>query len=271
MSSNYPKIGLALGSGGPRGLAHIGIIKVLLEEGIPIDYIAGASIGAMIGGFYALNNDIAWVENVLLSNDWKKIISLFTPAFGQGLVGGDNVLRYLEAHVGKTTFDQLKTPLAIMATDIEHGEAVVIKKGRLATAIRASTSIPVLFEPARRDGHTLADAGLSVPVPVDEARAMGADFVIAVNLDADYFRGRKHAKSTLGLYEIADNSIMTLRQYLARANTRTADFVIEPHVGKAEWVEFADAKRGIKEGERFMRRKLPELRRVLQQYDKRTC
>jgi NTE family protein len=270
MASTYPKIGLALGSGGPRGLAHIGIMKVLLENNIPIDYIAGASIGAMIGGFYAVNNDIEWVEKVIAANDWRKILSLYKPAFGKGLVSGTNVLKYIESHVGHVDFSELKTPLSIMATDIRKGDAVCIQKGRLSTAIRASTSVPVLFEPAEREGKLLADAGLSVPVPVDVAREMGAEFVIAVNLDADYFSGRPKSKGSLSLYEIADNSIMSLRQHLAHANTKTADFIIEPPVGKAEWKEFADAKKGIKEGEKFMRAKLPGLLESLAQFESKS-
>lgn len=267
MASTYPKIGLALGSGGPRGLAHIGIMKVLIENNIPIDYIAGASIGAMIGGFYAVNNDIAWVEKVIVANDWRKILSLYKPAFGKGLVSGTNVLKYLESHIGRVEFEELKTPLSVMATDIRKGEAVCMQKGRLATAIRASTAVPVLFEPAEREGKLLADAGLSVPVPVEVAREMGAEFVIAVNLDADYFGDRPKSKGSLSLYDIADHSINTLRKYLAHANTRTADFVIEPLVGKAKWSEFADAKKGIKEGEKFMRTKLPGLLEALAQFE----
>lgn len=268
--TSYPKIGLALGSGGPRGLAHVGIIKVLLEHNIPIDYVTGASIGALIGGIYALDNDINAVEQMLIANDWKKVMSLFTPAFGQGFIGGNNVMKYLREQVGEKTFKDLKTPLTILATDIRHGKAVEIREGKLASAIRASTSIPVLFEPTKRDGKLLADAGLSVPVPVETARAMGAQFVIAVNLDADYFSHKKTGK-TLSLYDIADNSIMTLRQYLAAANTHTADFVLEPRVGKAEWTEFADAKKGIREGEKFMRAKLPELLRALESFGNKVC
>lgn len=266
MASNYPKIGLALGSGGPRGLAHIGIMKVLIENNIPIDYIAGASIGAMIGGFYAFSNDIIWVEKVIVANDWRKILSLYTPTFGKGLVGGSNVIKYLESYIGKVDFEELKTPLAIMATDIRKGEAVCIREGRVATAIRASTSVPVLFEPAEREGKLLADAGLSVPVPVDVAREMGAEFVIAVNLDADYFSGKPKAKGSLGLYDIADHSINTLRKYLAHANSKTADYIIEPKVGKSEWSEFADAQKGIKQGEKFMQSKLPELIAAIERY-----
>lgn len=266
MASSYPKIGLALGSGGPRGLAHIGIMKVLIEHNIPIDYIAGASIGAMIGGFYAVNNDIAWVEKVIVANDWRKILSLYKPTFGKGLVSGSNVIKYLESHVGRVDFGELKTPLAIMATDIRRGEAVCIKEGKVATAIRASTSVPVLFEPAEREGKLLADAGLSVPVPVEVAREMGAEFVIAVNLDADYFSDRPKSKGSLGLYDIADHSINTLRKYLAHANTKTADFIMEPPVGKAKWAEFADAQKGIKQGEKFMREKMPELLLEIEHY-----
>jgi NTE family protein len=265
-SPKYPKIGLALGSGGPRGLAHIGVIKVLVENNIPINYIAGASIGAMIGGFYAVNNDIDWVEKVIVANDWRKILALYTPTFGKGLVGGSNILKYIESHIGRVEFKQLKTKLAILATDIRRGESICIDKGLLSTAIRGSTSVPVLFEPAEREGKLLADAGLSVPVPVETARAMGAEFVIAVNLDGDYFKGNLKVKGSLSLYDIADHSIMTLRKYLARANVQTADFVIEPPVGKVEWSEFADAKKGIKEGEKYMRTKLPQLLLALENY-----
>ena len=257
-----------MSGGGAGGACHVGVLKALEENNIPIDYIAGASIGAMIGGFYAVNNDIASVEKIILSNDWKKIFGLFSPAFGQGLVSGDNVIKYLESYAGKVRIESLRTPVAIMATNISNGESVCMRSGSLVTAIRASTSIPVLFEPAKRDGKLLADAGLSAPVPVDIAREMGAQFVIAVNLDADHFKAKKKASGALSLYDIADNSIMALRLHLGHANAMSADFILEPKVGNMEWTEFADAHKGIKEGEKFMRAKMPELKKALENFGK---
>jgi NTE family protein len=258
-----PKIGLALGSGGPRGLAHIGVIKVLEENDIPIDLIAGSSIGAMVGGFYAATKDIRYVERVALGTDRRMMFSLLDPSFRQGLLAGDKVKKFIESHLEGITFDDLAVPLSIIATNLKNGDIVVLDEGKVASAIRASISLPLVFKPVEIKGQLLADGGLSAPVPVEVVRKMGADFVIAVNLDADYFADGNEKSSTFGFYKIADNSINLLRHHLAKWNIKDADIVIDPRAGNANWTNFWDGKDIILAGERAAKRALPRLRKLL--------
>lgn len=257
------KIGLALGSGGPRGLAHIGVIKVLEENNIPIDFIAGSSIGAMVGGFYAATKDIQYVERVALGTDRRTMFSFLDPSFRQGLLAGDKVKRFIESHLDGITFDDLAVPLSVIATNIKNGDIVVINKGKVASAIRASISLPLLFKPVEIKGQLLADGALSAPVPVEVVRKMGADFVIAVNLDADYFANGSDKSNTFGFYKIADNSINLLRHHLAQWNIKDADVVIDPRPGNANWSNFWNGKDIILAGERAAKKALPRLRKLL--------
>ncbi|PIU29168.1 MAG: hypothetical protein COT09_02270, partial [Candidatus Hydromicrobium americanum] len=175
-----PKIGLALGSGGPKGLSHIGIIKVLEENNITIDFIAGASIGSVIGGFYASTKNIKKIEKIALSNNWRQTLPLFfDPSLRQGFVSGRKIKIFIENIIGKIHFKDLKIPFSVVATDIKTGETVIINEGEVALAIRASSSIPLIFKPLKLDSMLLVDGGLSLPVPVGVVRRMGADLVIA--------------------------------------------------------------------------------------------
>ncbi|HRY59792.1 MAG TPA: patatin-like phospholipase family protein [Patescibacteria group bacterium] len=261
--SKQPKIGLVLGSGGPRGLAHIGVIKVLEENNIPIDFIAGSSIGAMVGGFYAATKDIQQVEKIALDTDWRLILSLLDPSFRQGLLGGNKVKNFIESNLDGIKFENLKIPLSIVATDLKSGDAVVINKGEIDSAIRASISVPLIFKPIEREGKLLADGGLSLPVPVEVVRKMGAELVIAVNLDADYFTSSNNENKKLGFYKIADNSINLLRHHLAYWNVKDADLVINPKVGNANWGKFLNGKDMIRAGEEATRGILPQLKNLI--------
>lgn len=256
-----PRVGLALGSGGARGLAHIGVIKVLEREGITIDLIAGSSIGALIGAFYGVTGDIAAVEHVACATDRKRLFSFLDPSFVQGILRGDGVRKFLDLHLGRTRCEDLRLPLAVVTTDYKDGKTVVIREGLLASAVRASIAIPVILRPIERDGRLLADGGLSVPVPVTVARSMGADIVIAVNLDADY--SRRVATKDLSLFKIADLSVEILQYHLAAHDVATADVVIAPDNGAVGWNEFLDAPRVIAGGEAAAAAALPAIRRAL--------
>jgi len=258
-----PKIGLALGSGGPKGLAHIGVIKILEKNNIPIDFIAGSSIGAMIGGFYSATKNIKQMEKIALSINWRQILSFIDPLLHQGLIGGEKIKKFIENHIGKIKFQDLKIPLSVIATDLKTGEIVSINQGDLSSAIRASISIPLIFKPVKREGRLLADAGLSLPVPVEIARKMGADLVIAVNLDANYFADKNNDKTNLGFYKIANNSINILRHHLASWNVKDTDIVIEPKLGIVHWNKFLNCKNIILAGESAMRKKLPQLKKLI--------
>ncbi|MEI8361244.1 MAG: patatin-like phospholipase family protein [bacterium] len=250
-----PTIGLALGSGGSRGLAHIGIIKVLEAHGIPIDFIAGSSIGSMIGGFYASGMNIQNIEDIALKANWRQIFSMVDPHLGSGLIGGKKVSSFIESKIKGKTIEDCLIPFVAVATDLKNGEAVILNRGDMVKAIRASISIPLVFKPVIIDGRLLADAGLSAPVPVDIVRSMGADIVIAVNLDRHY-----HVeKRKFAWYDLANNSLDVLRHNLALANVKNADIVIDIDVGKNYWYQFVNGQDKVLAGEQAALKILPQL------------
>lgn len=179
---NSGKIGLALGSGSARGWAHIGVIQALSEAGININYIAGTSIGSVVGSVYASGN-IKDLEEVAIRLDWKQIAYLFDVVLPKsGLIDGKKVARFIRKHLREMNIEELPVPFCAVSTDLNTGEEVVLREGDIIEAVRASISIPGIFTPVRYKGKVLVDGGLVNPVPVSVVREMGADFVIAVDL-----------------------------------------------------------------------------------------
>jgi NTE family protein len=179
------KVGLALGSGASKGWAHIGIIEALEQANIPIDFVAGCSVGAYIGAIYA-SGSLQSLKEFLLKVDGKKIFSYFDVAISRsGLLNGTKRVQELfSMHTDVVTFEELDVPLVMVATDLERGEKVVLHAGNIIDALRATMSCPGLFRPVNMNGSWLVDGGLVDPVPVGVARAMGADIVIAVDLSS---------------------------------------------------------------------------------------
>lgn len=183
MKIQQPKIGLALGCGSARGMAHIGVLKVLERHRISVDIVSGTSMGAFIGGAYASGADVGVLEKVALTVDWKMTAMMFRPTVSHaGLVSGERIKRFLEDGLGNPNIEDLPRPFACVATDILTGEEIVMDRGPLIEAIRASISIPTFFIPVHSKHRFLADGGVVNPVPVDLARRMGADIVIGVNV-----------------------------------------------------------------------------------------
>jgi NTE family protein len=175
------KLGLALGSGAARGLAHIGVLKVLEEEEIPIACIAGTSIGAFIGALYAAGVPVRKMEEIVSDLDWRSLTRLIDPVLPtSALIDGRKVARFMAELLPVTTFEDLHIPLAITATDVETGEALVIQKGDLLTGLRAAIAFPGIFPPVPFGGRFLVDGGLCNPVPADVAYQMGASRVVGV-------------------------------------------------------------------------------------------
>lgn len=256
-----PKIGLALGSGGARGLAHIGIIKALEEANIPIDFIAASSIGAMVGGFYAAGLSIREIEEIALSTSWRRVVSvLFEPRLRQGLIGGEKVKTFIDGYINGKEFKDCRIPFVAVATNLKTGESVILDKGRITPAIRASISIPLIFKPVEIEGKILADGGLSAPVPVEIVRNMGADIVIAVNLDKHYY----DEKWKPGWYDIANDSLNILRHHLALLNIADADIIIDVNVRNGNWYKFVNGQDRISAGEEAVKEKLSKLRELIE-------
>jgi len=193
-----PKIGLALGSGSARGWAHIGVIKALTEAGIHVDYVAGTSVGAVVGAVYA-SGRIDSFKDVVLQLDWKKIASFLDVVFPKsGLIDGNRIAEFIRSHVGEKNIEDLSLPFCAVSTDLATGNEVVFQDGDIIEAVRASISVPGVFTPVRKSGAILVDGGLVNPVPVSVVREMGADLVIAVDLNHDIIdkKGLKKASIT---------------------------------------------------------------------------
>ena len=254
------RVGLALGSGGAKGLAHIGVIKVLEKHGVPIDFVAGSSMGAMVGGFYASGLSSMEMEEIALSTDWRRVVSVLSdPALKNGLIGGDKTRAFIERYVNGKNIEECRIPFAAIATDLLTGDIVVLRNGSLASAIRASISIPLAYVPAEVEGRILVDGGLASPVPVDEVRATGVDLVIAVNLE------RHHCpnKWKPGWYGIADNSLSIMRHHLSKLNASRADIVINVDIENIPWFQFTNGRDKILAGEKATEAILPQLDKLL--------
>lgn len=263
-----PTIGLALGSGGAKGLAHVGVIKVLEENNIPIDFIAGTSIGALVGGLYAATKDSKVIEELALSTNWRELLALVDPSFFRGLLSGGKIKKFIEEQIGDKTFSDLQIPFACVATDMKKGEVVVLREGEVSLAIRASISLPFVFKPVLYHERILADGGLAMPVPVPAVKAMGAQLVIAINLDASYF---SEEREKIGIYQMSQDVLRLLRFHLSNENIKEADLVITPKVGNVGWDKFLTSEKTrevIKAGEETMREAMPQLKTLIKQKSK---
>lgn len=271
-NKQYPKIGLALGSGGVKGLSHVGVIKTLKANNIPIDYIAGSSIGALVGAFYAVDQDMDKLEKIALESTWRTGLSIIDPTLNGGLVKGDRLEDLIRTWIaGNLVFDDLKIPLTIVATDLITGKEINIDQGNIVKAVRASLSVPIVFQPVEYENKLMADGGLSNPLPDDVVRAMGADLVIAVNLDnANFNNGLDYnSNENINLTKVPIRALNILRHNLVRNSLKTADVLIEPDVGEiglVGWGKFFDNKevrKSIKIGEEETLRSLPKIKKLM--------
>jgi len=266
------KVGLALGSGAARGLAHIGVLEVLEKEGIPIDMIAGTSAGAAIGALYAQGKAASQIKKLFLDLGWKKLAPLIDLSLPKtGFIKGKKIQDLLESHIGgDLQFSDLKLPFACVTTDIDTGEEVVIDHGSVTEAVRASISIPAIFTVVKREGSYLVDGGLVNPVPVSVVRQMGADFIIAVNVIPDVLdrahrvhKEQMEAPREPNIIHIIMQSIYIGTYSLARSSLEGANIVIEPHVTHIGTGDFHHARELVQLGKLATQDAVPEIRRKL--------
>jgi len=246
------KVGLALGGGAARGLAHIGVLEVLDKEGVPVDMIAGTSAGAIVGALYAQGKSASQIKELALDTGWRRLVSLVDLTLPRsGFIEGRKIKNLLKSIIGDISFSELKIPLSCVATDISSGEEVVINDGSVLEGVRASISIPVIFTAVKWRDRYLVDGGLVNPVPVSTVRKMGADFVIAVNVIPPMgvrFTPSKGSKAP-GIFQSMLHSLYIATYSLVRSNLAGADIVIEPklpHIGYGDFHHIGDS---IKQGE----------------------
>ncbi len=259
-------IGLALGSGSARGLAHIGVLKVFEKERIPINAISGSSMGALIGGLYAAGMPLAELESIALKVTRRAVLAYIDPIPSlKGLMVGKKIEEMLRSFIGNKDFSEVRIPLAIVATDILTGEELVFKDtGGVVDAIRASISIPVVFVPVRVGARTLVDGGVVNPVPVDAVISLDPRAVpVAVSVIPKVEHKQAERPTTVDIFL---NAFDIMQQRLYEANKSLAKIVIEPPVSFASGIEFWEARRIIECGEQAARDAIPEIRRALKPF-----
>jgi NTE family protein len=266
------KVGLALSGGAARGLAHVGVLDVLQEEGIPIDMIAGTSAGAVMGAVYASGQDTHKMIEHALEAGLKRFTPLIDPSLPRtGFLKGNKITDLLSGYLGgNIRFTDLKIPFACVATDIDTGEEVVINNGLVLDALRATISIPGIFTVVKREGRYLVDGGLTTPVPVNIVKRMGADFIIAVNVNADVSqrmgkssRKRLKAHKEPNLLQVLMQSFYITTYSLARRSLAEADIVIEPDMPHIGTGDFNKAEEMIARGRQAALEAIPEIKRKL--------
>jgi NTE family protein len=268
-----PAIGLALGGGAARGLAHIGVLDRLYHARIPIDMIAGTSAGAVIGALYAAGMKPAEMRRIVLDRlRWQQFGSLVDVSLPRsGLITGKKLTKTLrEIFGGDIGFKDLKRPFACVAVDIDSGEEVVMREGSVLEAVRASISIPGIFVPAQRDGRYLVDGGILNHLPVDVARHIGADFVIAVNVFPKRIpRSTLEQSGTLpdtvaqSLIKVILQSIYIAARDRLEQSEKQADVVIHPEVSYLGAEDFGQVKEFIIQGEFAADKAIPDLKAQL--------
>jgi NTE family protein len=248
-----PKIGLALGGGFARGLAHIGVLKALEEEHVPIDFIAGTSVGSMIGAGYASGVSPAELTEIAAQVRFKDFSRWTFSRFG--LFSNDKMAAFLRNSLRCKTFEELRIPLAVTATDIITGEPAVFTTGDLIDPVRASCAYPGMFQPVKIGERVLVDGLLAYSVPAIPLRAMGAERVLAIHLAANWVkpRGPRHVFDVIG-------QCFSIAQDKMGASWRSiSDLVVEPDIGEFSYDDFASARELVAAGELAMRAALPKV------------
>jgi len=254
------KVGVALSSGAAAGFAHIGVLAVLEREGIPIDMMAGASVGALIGALYAQGKDIDEIGRVITDLGRKRVYHVARLALIKMRFIKDDERKYwLRATVGDVEFKDLKIPFACVAADIYTGEEVVIKEGSVREGVRASGSFPVIVPIVKRGNRYLVDGGLVNPVPVSVLKEMGADFIIAVNS-----RRPESGSKKPNIFKIMKQTIHIARYQAVRLSLDGASVVIEPRLPKIRFGDWHRAQDSILQGELAAQRAIPEIKRLLE-------
>ena len=246
-------IGLALGGGAAKGFAHIGVIKMLEASGIHADVVAGTSAGSVVGSLYASGMDAFAMQQTAIALDEASIRDV--RLFSGGLVQGRKLQDYIDDLVRQRPIERLQRPFAAVATELETGRRTVFTHGDTGQAVRASCSIPGVFEPAAIGARHYVDGGVVSPVPVDAARQLGADFVIAVDISA-----RSDGTLPDDLLGIVGRSVVIMGQQLGAQELARADVVIRPQVDAIGATDFAQKNRAIMEGEKAALAAIPLIR-----------
>ena len=250
-----PRVGLALSGGFARGIAHIGVLRILREAGIPIDFVAGTSVGALIGAAYCAGTPLEEMERIGATTSFADF-GRWTPSW-LGLATNQRLEKFLARFTAVKTFEELSTPLAIATTDINAGVSVYYTRGPLAQPLRASCAYPGLFVPIQFEGRTLVDGFLTAPVPVEGALLLGADIVIAVYLEAG------NIEQPRTFTDVLSRSFTIIEHHSNLSWRQQADTIIEPDVTPFVWDDFSKTSEMVAAGAAAALAALPDIRAAL--------
>lgn len=261
-----PKIALVLGGGAARGFAHVGVIRALEQEKIPIDMIVGTSVGSLIGAIYAndLNSfELEWTAFTLEKDDVFDygLMSAFT---GMGLAKGDKLEEFVKKKIAAANIENLKLPFAAVATDLNRGKRVVLDRGSVARAVRASSAIPGVFNPVDYQGKLLVDGGVTDNIPISVAREKGAELVIAVDISENITNF-----NLTNLVDVMLQSVNIMFSENVGYKKKDADVLITPDVGNVGMLDFTQKKRCMEAGIEATRRAIPEIRKKIEEWKKK--
>lgn len=248
-----PRIGLALGGGAARGFAHIGVIQVLEEAGIRPDLVAGTSAGSLVAALWASGLDGAELGRQARAMEESAIADWAFP--GRGLLRGEALARYVRDSTAGKLIEQMPRALGIVATDLDSGEPILFQRGDTGAAVRASSAVPAVFQPVRIGNREYVDGGLVAPVPVGQARRMGADLVIAVDISET-----PEGRATGDPFRMLLQTFAIMGRSINRYELREADLVIRPALAGVAGTDFTARLRAIEAGREAARRALPLLR-----------
>ena len=253
-----PKFGLALGGGAARGFAHVGVIQVLEEAGLKPDFVVGTSAGSLVAAFYASGKNGAQLQQLSEAMDEATITDWTIPLLGRGMMRGDALARYVNSKTGNQKIEDLSMPLGVVATDLQTGQGVLFQRGDLGMAVRASSSVPSVFEPVKIGTREFVDGGLVSPVPVRFARQMGAEFVLAIDISST----PENAK-TGDMFQILMQTFTIMGKSINNFELREADVVVKPALGAIGAAEFSARRKSIEAGRAAMLAALPKVRAAL--------
>ena len=253
-----PRLGLALGGGAARGFAHVGVIQVLEQNGIRPDLVAGTSAGSLVAALYASGMNGAELERAALSMEEATLTDWTLPINGRGVLKGDALARYVRQAVNGRLIEQMVLPLGILATDLGSGQGTLFRRGDAALAVRASSAVPGVFTPVAIGGREFVDGGLVAPVPVSQARAMGAEVVLAVDISAD-----PEGNNANGMLQVLLQTTAIMGQSINRHELKGAEVVLRPALSGVGSADFSARQRSIAAGRAAMLAALPRLKAEL--------
>ena len=254
-----PRLGLALGGGAARGFAHIGVIQVLEEAGIRPSLVVGTSAGSLVAAFYASGKSGAQLQQLAETMEEATFTDWTLPIFSRGLLRGEALARYVNTQVSGRTIENMTLPLGIVATDLNSGLGVLFRRGDTATAVRASSAVPALFQPVKITGREYVDGGLVSPVPVRYAKQMGAELVVAVDIS-----NAPEGNAAGYTLQILMQTFSIMGKSINNFEMREADVVVRPLLVGVGSADFSARRRSIEAGRAAMLAMLPQLRVAMQ-------